>query len=480
MIRFSVLLAAASFATRLCAQTPCVDGFAGGYPCNGLDLLSVRSLEELGGGANGNDCWGWVDPESDREFVLYGRSNGLSIVEVTDPVNPVFVARVPTATVQSLWRDVKVFDHHAFIVSEAAGHGIQVIDLTEVLGITDGPVELTPVSSYLGFGNAHNIVMNEASGYAYGVGTNTAGGGLHAVDVNDPTSPVIAGTYDGAYTHDAQVVMYEGPDADHLGKEMAFCFNGSAGVAIVDVTDKEDMQLVSAFSYAQSAYTHQGWLNEDQTMVYFNDELDEQGFGNGTRTYIADVSDLDNPVVLGFYESDNTSVDHNLYIRGDKVFASNYMSGLRVSTILPDGNLEPYAHFDVRPDSDTSSFYGTWSNYPYFPSGNIAISCRGVGLFMVSDPTFVPTDVAELVAEAPMNLEVYPNPTRGTVTLSGMHTAQRMRLLNLVGNEVRGWQRVPGLQGLNVDVSDLGEGVYFVQAETATGAVRTARLVVQK
>ena len=110
----------------------------------GLDLLSVRSLEELGGGANGNDCWGWVDPESGREFVMYGRSNGLSIVDVTDPVNPDYLANVPTASVQSLWRDVKVFDNHAFIVSEAPAHGMQVVDLTEVPQITDGPVELLP------------------------------------------------------------------------------------------------------------------------------------------------------------------------------------------------------------------------------------------------------------------------------------------------------------------------------------------------
>ena len=67
-------------------QTPCVDGFAGEYPCENYDLLSVQTLEELGGGANGNDCWGWVDVDSQREFVLFGRSNGLSIVEVTDPV----------------------------------------------------------------------------------------------------------------------------------------------------------------------------------------------------------------------------------------------------------------------------------------------------------------------------------------------------------------------------------------------------------
>ena len=127
----------------------------------------MSPLEELGGGANGNDCWGWVDPESDREFVLYGRSNGLSIVEVTDPVNPAYLANVPTTTVPSLWRDVKVFDNHAFIVSEAPAHGVQVVDLTPVPLITDGPIELLPVALYLGLGSAHNIVRNEMAGFAY-------------------------------------------------------------------------------------------------------------------------------------------------------------------------------------------------------------------------------------------------------------------------------------------------------------------------
>ena len=164
MIRSAFVLTLSLSAVAAWSQVPCEDGFAGEYPCEGLDLLSVRSLEELGGGANGNDCWGWVDPESGREFVLYGRSNGLSIVDVTDPVNPDYLANVPTASVQSLWRDVKVFDNHAFIVSEAPAHGMQVVDLTEVTQITDGPVELLPVAMYLGFGNAHNIVMNEASG----------------------------------------------------------------------------------------------------------------------------------------------------------------------------------------------------------------------------------------------------------------------------------------------------------------------------
>ena len=477
--RFALFFVVA-FTSKMMAQTPCVDGFAGDYPCEGLELLSVRSLEELGGGANGNDCWGWVDPESGREFVLYGRANGLSIVDVTDAVNPIFMANVPTTTESSLWRDVKVHDNHAFIVSEADFHGMQVVDLTQIpdLDTSQVPVELGPIALYSGFGSAHNIVMNEASGFAYAVGTNSAGGGLHVIDVNDPAEPVIAGTFDESYTHDAQVVIYEGPDTAHIGKEVAFCFNGNSGVAIVDVTDKTDMTLMSSFSYTQQSYTHQGWLSEDQSFVYFNDELDEQEFGHGTRTYIANVSDLENPVVMGYYQSENTSVDHNLYIRGDKVFASNYMSGLRVMTILPDGQLEPHAHFDVRPDSDTATFYGTWSNYPYFPSGNIAISCRLAGLFMVRDPQFVPTQLADDKVVPAAELTVHPNPSRGIVKLSGMAAARRYRVLNLVGQEVRSWQSVPGLEGLHLDVSDLGPGIFLLQAQAETGTVQTVRFVV--
>ena len=478
MTRLFPFLSAVVFTLQALAQTPCVDGFAGDYPCEGLELLSVSPLEELGGGANGNDCWGWVDPESDREFVLYGRSNGLSIVEVTDPVNPAYLANVPTTTVPSLWRDVKVFDNHAFIVSEAPAHGVQVVDLTPVPLITDGPIELLPVALYLGLGSAHNIVLNEMSGFAYAVGGNTAGGGLHAIDVNNPSNPVIAGTYDESYTHDAQVVIYEGPDTAHVGKEIAFCFNGNNGVAIVDVTDKTDMSLMSSFSYTQQSYTHQGWLSEDQSFLYFNDELDEQDFGHGTRTYIANVTDLDNPIVMGYYQSENSAVDHNLYIRGNKMYASNYMSGLRVMTILADGQLEPHAHFDVRPDSDSAIFYGTWSNYPYFPSGNIAISCRLEGLFMVRDPQFVPTQLADDKVVSEEELTVHPNPSRGIVRLSGMASARRFRMVNLVGQEVRSWQPVPGLEGLHLDVSDLGPGIFLLQAQAETGTVQTVRFVV--
>ena len=173
-------------------------------------------------------------------------------------------------------------------------------------------------------------------------------------------------------------------------------------------------------------------------------------------------------------------MDHNLYVKGDKVYASNYMSGLRMSTIRDNGQLEPYAYFDVRPDSDTATFYGTWSNYPYFPSGNIAVSCRSVGLFMLKEPAPV-SDLNEAEGKPVAGpLTVHPNPSRGDVELSGMPEATEVRVLNVLGREVRGWRRVPGLSGLHVNLADLSDGIYLVQARTARGDVRTSRVVLKR
>ena len=116
---------------------------------------------------------------------------------------------------------------------------MQVLDLTRLRNVNNPPVNFTSDVVYTGFGNAHNIVINEASGRAYGVGTNTASGGLHIVNIQNPLNPTILGTFsqDG-YTHDAQVVNYIGTDAQYQGKEIAL--RNENTITIVDVTDPTD------------------------------------------------------------------------------------------------------------------------------------------------------------------------------------------------------------------------------------------------
>ena len=366
------------------AQTPCVNGMAGGYPCENVQLLSFMPGSAIGGG-DMNDIWGWVDPVDSTEYVLVGRTNGTAFIDISDPINPVFVATLPTQTTNSLWRDIKVFDNHAFIVSEAGGHGMQVVDLTQLGQITNPPQTLQADAVYTGWGNAHNIVINESTGRAYGVGTSTFSGGLHILDINDPLNPTLIGEFSNdGYTHDAQVVSYNGPDVNFQGKEIAFCCNENT-VTVVDVTDATDPALISATGYAGSNYTHQGWLTEDHRYFLSNDELDEQSLGINTTTFNWDMADLSAPVLVGTFVSDVAAIDHNLYTHNGLVYQSNYRAGLRVLNTdnIDNGQLEEVGYFDVYPSSDAAQFNGSWSNYPYFPSGVVAVTHIEEGVFFL-------------------------------------------------------------------------------------------------
>jgi choice-of-anchor B domain-containing protein len=320
-------------------------------------------------------------------------------VDVTDPSNPVYVAEVPlTEGAQpNLWRDIKVYRNHAYIVSDGAGpHGMQVFDLTRLRDVTSPPATLKPDTVYHGIHSAHNIVINEETGYAYPVGNSmggeTCGGALHMIDIREPKVPKFAGCYADpqtgnqktGYTHDAQCVTYRGPDQAYQGREI--CFNASeTAVGIADVTDKSAPKALSHVSHPNNAYTHQGWLTADQRWFFVNDEGDElAGTVPRTRTVVYDVSDLDDPIVATEYLGETSASDHNLYVRGQYMFESNYVSGLRVIDIADPMHPREVGYLDTVPFGDnTPGFAGSWSNYPYFPSGTIVVTSMREGLFVV-------------------------------------------------------------------------------------------------
>ena len=197
-------------------------------------------------------------------------TSGTVFVEITDPTSPIYIGMLPTHTECSTWFDAKVYDEYVFIVSEADNHGMQVFDLTQLLNTDPAtrPIVFTETAHYDQFGYAHNIVINEASGFAYAVGTATYAGGLHIININDPLNPTFAGSYgDDGYTHDAQCVTYDGPDVDYTGREICFCYNENS-VTLVDVTEKSSPIEISRTQYQGSKYTHQGWLTEDGNCTF--------------------------------------------------------------------------------------------------------------------------------------------------------------------------------------------------------------------
>ncbi|NNF17865.1 MAG: choice-of-anchor B family protein [Gammaproteobacteria bacterium] len=374
--------------------THCENGQAGIYPCNNVDLMSLLPLSSIGG-SEANDIWGWTDPQTGKEYALIGKTNGTAFVDVSEPEHAEYLGMLPTHTTNSSWRDLKTFANHVYIVSEASSHGMQVFDLTELRSVTS-PRTFTATTHYAEFGAAHNIVINEQTGFAYAVGSRNiddgCGGGLHMIDISRPAVPEFAGCYSAdGYTHDAQCVVYNGPDPDHQGQEICFNYNEDT-LTIVDVTDKANMVQLARVPYSGVSYAHQGWLTEDHTFLLLDDEGDELDFGHNTRTYIWDVSNLDAPQVLNSFLSTAAAIDHNQYVKGNFSFQANYRAGLRIIDLsnIAVGVLSQNGFFDVFPGSDSASFNGSWSVYPYFESGTVIVSGIEQGLFVLRPTALEP------------------------------------------------------------------------------------------
>jgi len=362
----------------------CESGMAGDFPCNDYDLLYRFTLEELDG-ARGNDSWGWTDPSTGTEYALMGLDNGVAFVDISAET-PIYLGKLPTATSSSSWRDVKVYNNHAFIVSEAQNHGMQVFDLTNLRNVENPPINFSADANFNEFGNAHNIVINEDSGYAYAVGNRPSfNGGPIFINIQDPKNPIGEGGYEmDAYSHDAQVVTYNGPDSDYTGKEILIGSNENE-IVIVDITDKGNPINISSISYGQVGYTHQGWFTEDQGYFILGDETDEIGSGFNTRTLLFDFTDLDNPSLITEFYGSTPAVDHNGYVKGDLFYLANYTAGMKVFNVsnIADGTMTEVGSFDTFPSNNEAAFNGAWNVYPYFESGKIIISDIDTGLYII-------------------------------------------------------------------------------------------------
>jgi len=369
----------------------CENGQADGYPCNNMDLMSRLSLAQLGNPGNANDIWGWVDPQNGDHYALLGLDTGTAFIRITDPENPLVIGYLPTHSSASLWRDIKTYQNHAFIVSEAGGHGMQVFDLNQLRNYDGGNIEFSETAHYGLFGNSHNIVINEETGFAYAVGCNDCSGGLHMINIQDPSNPSYAGCYsEDGYTHDTQCVVYNGVDTQYIGREICFSSNEDT-VTITDVTDKSNPTTISINGYDGAQYTHQGWLTEDHRYFLCNDELDEYYDGINTSTYIWDMTSLDNPILINVHDHGTPNIDHNLYVKGNYVYQSHYTAGLRIHDIVDigDGIMEETAFFDIHPQNNNTSFDGNWSNYPFFDNNIVIVSGIGDGGNVESGGLFV-------------------------------------------------------------------------------------------
>jgi choice-of-anchor B domain-containing protein len=206
---------------------------------------------------------------------------------------------------------------------------------------------------------------------------------------------------DDGYVHDAQCLIYRGPDKQYEGREICYGYNEDT-LTIYDVTDKKKPVTLSITSYEGAAYTHQGVVLDPMNQQYLllDDEYDEYdkvgpGAAGNPITYIWDISSLKAPKQTGLYRSGAKGVDHNQYVANGLAYQSNYGTGLRVLDVRsipsdPTGaGVKEIGFFDIYPEDDNLAgggkvdFVGTWSSYGLFKSGHILINTMERGAFIV-------------------------------------------------------------------------------------------------
>ncbi|RYM34723.1 choice-of-anchor B family protein [Brumimicrobium glaciale] len=309
-----------------------------------------------------NDIWGYTD-ELGNEYALVGAEKGVSVVDITDPQNPVEVYW--HVGMSSIWRDIKTFGDYAYVTTEA-DDGLLIIDLSPLPG---NPIINTAnyynTSDY--WSSAHNLYIDE-NGYGYIFGSNRGNGGAIILDLfTNPMQPIEVGIYDNWYIHDGYVV-----------NDMLYAAHINDGFfTIVDVSDKAN-PIILGSQVTPSSFAHNIWPTDDQNFVFTTDEL--------TRSFIGayDVSDPSNIIEVDRTQSSPGSgvVPHNVHVKGDFLFTSYYADGIIVHDISDPSNMIEVARYDTYPGSANYTI-GNWGAFPYFASGTILATDIENGLFIL-------------------------------------------------------------------------------------------------
>lgn len=388
------------------SATDCVDNRAETFDCGGINLLSHIGIDDLPLGANrSSDVWGFVDLNTLREYAFIGLNTGVAIVDVTDGEAPYIVDS--HRGVSNDWRDIKVYQYYdqasdrwkayAYVTSEAV-EGLMIIDLSGLPNSTTSRIDNSDVVS------AHNAYVAGVD-HTFGAPVSstqpvlTIAGRVFAGEdrvfsLTDPGAPTYQNSAGNEYMHDGSsaIISDDRKNSQCINATQTdYCmvyadFNEDAFV-IVDLTDPSDPRTLSTTSYTHAEYVHSGWWSEDGNTLFVHDELDEFFQGLVTSVRVFDVSDLTNPQLIDTWTSNNRSIDHNGFVRGNRYYMSNYTAGLTVLDITNPSSITRVGHFDTFPASNLTQFSGAWGAYPFFPSNKIAISDINSGLYILEDNT---------------------------------------------------------------------------------------------
>jgi choice-of-anchor B domain-containing protein len=310
-----------------------------------------------------SDVWGYVD-EAGNEYALVGVYDGLSIVDISEPANPVEVFFGPGP--QSIWRDIKTFGDYAYVSNES-GSGIYIVDMSPLPG-----GNITNITNYTGdiypIQTIHNLFIDEF-GKLYVFGSNSGNGGAIIYDLTqDPMNPLELGRFNDYYLHDG---MARG---DTLWG--AAIYQGV--LAAIDVSDPTDPEIMGTVS-TPGQFAHNTWVSDDGSHVFTTDEISSGFIG------AFNVEDVTNMFETDRIRSTSGTdvIPHNVHVINDFLVTAYYTDGIVVHDAKYPDKLIEVANYDTSPSYSGSGYDGSWGAYPFLPSGVILASDIQEGLYIL-------------------------------------------------------------------------------------------------
>ncbi len=339
------------------------------------NVALLAHVDEYGAQGLYSACWGYVHPDG-REYAVIGHETGTAIYNITDPSSPYRVGFIPGGL--SLWREMKQYRTWIYVSTEAPS-GLQIVNMAN----PDQPVLATTYN--LTFNQAHTVTIDTARALLFANGTrldsaNPNDRGMRILSLANPQNPVEVGFYnpdpanfaDDWYVHDSHVV----------GTRVYLSCIFGGFVRVLETADPAAPQEIASWTYP-GAFTHNAWTTGDGRHLFVTDEV------RGEPLKVFDISNLSSPLLVGAVTSNPDAIVHNVHVKGDTAFASNYSEGVRLLDVTDPTTPAEFGYYDTFPGKPTSVFDGCWEVAPYFPSGVIIASDRQTGLYVLrSSPVY--------------------------------------------------------------------------------------------
>lgn len=335
--------------------------------------------------------WGYTAANG-REYAILGCSEGTAFYDITDTSNITESGFIPGLS--SLWREFKTYGHFAYIVSEANGSGLQVVDLQYL----PDSVSLVNTITFPGYSRTHTI--SQSGPYLYLNGGDYNGGGIFIFDISqNPVNPIKRGDWYEHYIHDCRIVN------DTIWA--AAIFDGF--ISTISAVNKDSLRTIKSWLNLPAPGPHNTALTDDRKYLFVTDEI-----GSFPRFMkVWNVSDLNDPVLESMWRPPgiDSSIGHNIEIYGNFALLAHYSAGVRVLNITDHANPAEIAWYDTYPQNNGSNYDGCWGVY-MFPSGKIIASDRSTGLYVLRSsvlPIGINTGNNNLPSAFKLS-QNYPNP----------------------------------------------------------------------